>query len=141
MDTALESRFGSDAPSTRNVTALLERLTEVARRLGAVEDSAGEAEVASDTPDAPASAGGAVAATGGGAPGALRTREDALRELGRVAEFFRRTEPHSPLAYTLEEAVRRGRMTLPELLAEILPDEDTRNAMLSRLGIRPEGAQ
>jgi carbamoyltransferase len=59
----------------------------------------------------------------------------------RVAEFFRRTEPHSPLSYTLEEAVRRGRMTLAELLAEVMPDEEARHAMLSRLGIRPEATQ
>jgi hypothetical protein len=28
-------------------------------------------------------------------------------------------------------------MTLPELLAEVLPDETSRTAMLSSLGIRP----
>ena len=80
-------------------------------------------------------------AAAGGAAGPIRTREDALRELGRIADFFRATEPHSPLAYTLEEAVRRGRMTLPELLAEIIPDEEARFGMLSRLGIRPESTQ
>jgi type VI secretion system protein ImpA len=68
------------------------------------------------------------------------TRETALRELDRIAEYFRRTEPHSPLAYTLDEAVRRGRMSLSELLAEVLPDAAVRNAMLVRLGIRPEEA-
>ena len=70
--------------------------------------------------------------------GALLTRDAALRELDRIADYFRRTEPHSPLAYTLEEAARRGRMSLSELLAEVLPDADVRNAMLQRLGIRPE---
>jgi type VI secretion system protein ImpA len=66
------------------------------------------------------------------------TRDTALRELDRIADYFRRTEPHSPLAYTLDEAVRRGRMSLSELLAEVLPDADVRNGMLLRLGIRPE---
>jgi type VI secretion system protein ImpA len=51
------------------------------------------------------------------------TRDDMLRELERVADFFRRSEPHSPLAYTLEEAVRRGRLTWPELLSEVVPDD------------------
>jgi type VI secretion system protein ImpA len=59
-----------------------------------------------------------------------------LRDLGRIADFFRRTEPHSPLAYTLDEAVRRGRMSWPELLAEIVPDETARNQMLVQLGIK-----
>ena len=65
------------------------------------------------------------------------TREDMLRELERIAEFFRKTEPHSPLAYTLEEAVRRGRLTWPELLAEVVPDDKVRSGMLVMLGIRP----
>ena len=142
MDAALEARFGSDAPSTRNVTVVLDRIIEVARGLGAVEANADE-ETGVEAAGTPGETGTAASAAtaAGSAPGALRTREDALRELGRVADFFRRTEPHSPLAYTLEEAVRRGRLSLPELLAEILPDEDTRNAMLTRLGIRPEAAQ
>jgi type VI secretion system protein ImpA len=84
-------------------------------------------------------AGGAIAPAGRrAAPGEIASREDALRMLEQVARWFRRTEPHSPLAYTLEEAVRRGRMTLPELLAELMPDEGTRSAFLSSLGIRPE---
>jgi type VI secretion system protein ImpA len=141
METTLETWFGSDTPATRNVANLLERMIEVTRRLGGAEAAAEEpeaAEAAAGPAGAPAAAAGGG---GGGGPAVLRTREDALRELGRVAEFFRRTEPHSPLAYTLEEAVRRGRMTLPELLMEILPDEDTRSQMLSRLGIRPDTQQ
>ncbi|MGG5812357.1 type VI secretion system protein TssA [Falsiroseomonas sp. CW058] len=144
METTLETWFGGDAPATRNVTRLLERMIEVATRLGGAEAAGAGAEDPAEAATAAAVGGAApaaAAAAGAAAGGALRTRDDALRELGRVAEFFRRTEPHSPLAYTLEEAVRRGRMTLPELLAEILPDEETRNAMLSRLGIRPEAQQ
>lgn len=69
----------------------------------------------------------------------LAGRGDVLRELSRIADFFRRTEPHSPLAYTLDEAVRRGRMSLPDLLVELVPDVAVRNAMLGSLGIkRPE---
>jgi type VI secretion system protein ImpA len=67
----------------------------------------------------------------------IATREQAFRVLEEVAEFFRRTEPHSPLAHTLREAVRRGRLTWSELLEEIVPDFDARNAILSSLGIRP----
>ena len=70
-------------------------------------------------------------------PGQVASREDALRALGEIANFFRRTEPHSPLSYTLDEAVRRGRMTWPELLAEVVADTDTRNTILTTLGIRP----
>ena len=65
------------------------------------------------------------------------TREDMLRDLARIAEFFRRAEPQSPLSLTLEEAIRRARLSWPELLQEVVPNEDARNAMLVMLGIRP----
>ena len=58
------------------------------------------------------------------------------RQLEEIAEWFRRMEPHSPLAYTLTDAVRRARLPLPELLAEVLPDEAARTTMLTMLGIR-----
>ena len=52
----------------------------------------------------------------------VRTREDAFRALLQVADYFKRTEPHSPVAYSLEQAVRWGRMPLPELLTELIPE-------------------
>ncbi|MBC7939770.1 MAG: type VI secretion system protein TssA [Chitinophagaceae bacterium] len=134
LDQIAEARFGSEAPSLRKVTTLLEQMLAVVTRLGG-EPPAAELEAAA-TADG-ADAGDVAGASHGTARGAVLTREDALRELDRLADYFKRTEPHSPLAYTLEDAVRRGRLSLAELLAEVLPDEDARNAMLSRLGIRP----
>jgi type VI secretion system protein ImpA len=130
----VDSRFGSEAPSLRKVTNLLEQLLGVVTRLGG-EPTADQAAETAEAGDA-AAVGGTTVATGRGR-GEARTRDDALRELDRIAEYFRRTEPHSPLAYTLEEAVRRGRMSLAELLMEVLPDLETRNGMLARLGMRP----
>ena len=74
------------------------------------------------------------------APGQVLNREGALKQLEELSAWFRRTEPHSPLAYTLEEAVRRGRLTWPELLEELLTDKDVRDGLLVKLGIRPGAA-
>ncbi len=133
FDRVVDTRFGKEAPSLRKVTTLLERLLAVATKLGG-EPAVDEPEAAVEGTDTGTAAAGSASAPAGGA---LQTREDALRQLDRIADYFKRTEPHSPLAYTLEEAVRRGRMSLEELLIEVLPDEETRNGMLSRLGIRP----
>lgn len=133
LDRVVDLRFGSEAPAVRKVSALLDRMLEIIGRLGGIVAPEVAAEAAADGLEP-----GAVAGPGG-APGrgALVTREAALHELDRIAEYFRRTEPHSPLAYTLEDAVRRGRMTLSDLLAEVLPDKAVREGMLLRLGIRP----
>ncbi len=66
----------------------------------------------------------------------IMTRDDALDGLLKVADFFRRTEPHSPVSYALEQAVRWGRMPLPELLGDLISDSGVRDEMFRRLGIQ-----
>lgn len=138
LDQTLGASFGDAAPSLRKVRTLLDRLAEVIGRLGGMPGDESEAPAETAASDAPASAAQQGAGGGGGGPTGALTRESALRELDRIAEYFRRTEPHSPLAYTLEEAVRRGKMSLAELLAEVVPDLAVRNDMLRRLGMREE---
>lgn len=58
--------------------------------------------------------------------------------LTQVAKFLRRTEPHSPISYAIEQCVRWGTMSLPELLREILADEGARDSLFQRVGIREE---
>ncbi|MBW6400958.1 type VI secretion system protein TssA [Roseomonas sp. HJA6] len=142
MDTALGNRFGGNAPSTRRVSEALQSIIDLVTRIaGSPSEPTAAAEEEAHDADAgaPAVAGGgsgAVAAVGGGGPKPLRTREDAIRQLEDIANFFRKTEPHSPLAFTLDDAVRRARLPLPELLAEVLPDYSARRMLLTALGIR-----
>ena len=63
------------------------------------------------------------------------TREDAFRSLLQAAEFFRNTEPHSPVSYMLQQAVRFGRMDLPHLLQELIPDSEVLQRFAERTGI------
>ena len=145
----LEVRFGNDAPPTRRVAELLERMAAVANRLGG-EPEDGALAAAGETSEAAApgaegmAAGGMLGAASGGVAmgnvpvGSLANREQALRLLEQLSGFFQKTEPHSFLAYTLSDAARRGRMTLPELLSEVLQDETARHSMLTALGIRPQ---
>ena len=133
---ALDARAAANAPPTSRVRDVLERIVAVATRFtGADGETPAEAA-------AGAGAGGAAAAAVSSGEftavaGALASREEALRSLAAIAEFFRRTEPLSPLSYTLQEAVRRARMSWPELLEEIVPDIGQRVQILMSLGIRP----
>lgn len=140
MGEVLDAKAGQDSPSVRAVRELLDEVLTIAERFApAAEAEAPGAEEAGGS--APGDEAGADQA---GGPGVARgplvgavNREDMLRELSRIAAFFRRTEPQSPLGYTLEEAIRRGRMTWPELLAEIVSDTSVRDNILMQLGIRP----
>ncbi len=134
MTAVLETHAGPACPSTSNVRDLLVKMEAAASRFApdvppAAPSSDPHAGVA-----APASAPVAGLAP---QPGAPMGREDALRQLAAIAAWFRQHEPNSPLAYTLDEAVRRGRMSWPDLVAELMPDETTRNALLVSLGIKP----
>ncbi len=71
----------------------------------------------------------------------MQTREDAFRALLQVSDFFRRTEPHSPVSYAVEQAVRWGRMKLPELLAELVADDSTRREIYKRTGINTDSRE
>jgi len=137
MADTLDAIAGSEGPSTTRVRAVLEALLEVAGRFAPPE--AAEPEPSAPVEESVAADGSAPVAVAGG-PVVMQqapvTREDMLRELGKIADFFRRTEPHSPLSYTLDEAVRRGRLTLPELLEELVPDVNARGAILTQLGIK-----
>ena len=70
-----------------------------------------------------------------GKTGVIQSREDAIASLVRVASFFRKTEPHSPVSYALEQAVRWGKMPLPELLTDLVQDSVVRGEVFRRLGI------
>ena len=67
---------------------------------------------------------------------AIENREDGFRQLLEIADFFEKNEPQSPIAYTLKEVVRRGRLSFLELLGE-LADESSRLQILERSGINP----
>ena len=137
MASAIDERAGADGPSTTAIRDLLSSIIDAATRFAPAEAAAAVDAGAGAEEGAAASGGGSgfSGITAGAAAGA--TREDALRALGEIANYFRRTEPHSPLSYTLDEAVRRGRMNWPDLLAEVVADVDTRNNILTSLGIRP----
>jgi type VI secretion system protein ImpA len=64
-------------------------------------------------------------------------RKSAFAQIAKVADFFRRTEPHSPLSYLLERAVRWGDMTLPDLMKELLADSNSYFSYCKLVGIEP----
>lgn len=57
------------------------------------------------------------------ASGAIQNRADALKRLGDLAEFFRKNEPHSPVSYLIQRAVKWGDMPLESWLQDVIKDE------------------
>jgi type VI secretion system protein ImpA len=72
------------------------------------------------------------------APERIQSRDDAFQQLSKIAEYFRRTEPQSPIATAIEEVVRRGKLSFAELAAELIPDESARRNFMITAGIKPK---
>ena len=141
LGNALSDRAGRDAPSTRDIANVLTEIRDnvaafskelVDRvRAAAVQDSPGAAQTGGGRSTDPSTAAG----------GPVRGRDDALRVLQQVAEYFRKNEPHSPISTSLDEIVRRAKMPFAELLAELLPDPTAWRSALTSAGIKPPPVQ
>ncbi len=131
LASTMQGMQGSDSlPATGRVRDLLAGIRKIVERHVPAE----ELEPAPDD----VSAATEIEAARAEAPAARLqpSREAMLDEALRIAAAFRTSEPNSPFSYTLEEAVRRARLSWPELLREVMPDLSPRASVLSGLGIR-----
>src|SRR5690606_24346727 len=121
LQAAVDARLGTEGPSFTPVLDQLDHLqrtvTRFARDAGVLVD--GEPGEATDAAQ--------PQATGGEAPtgrsGPIASRRQALAQLREVAEFFRRTEPHSPVAYLADKAASWGEMPLHVWLKRVIKDD------------------
>lgn len=66
-------------------------------------------------------------------------RAEALARIVELAQFFRETEPHTPMAGALERVARWGKMPVDELMRELLPSEQARQVYGQLTGIDLNG--
>jgi type VI secretion system protein ImpA len=135
LDKLLNERCGTvRAPST---TFLREAISEAMRAilsLGGERPAIRALQGVEATATASKSAGPEEIAPGA-ASGPISSREEAFQRITEAADFFRRTEPHSVLAWQLDECVRWGKMSLPDLLRDLIPDASARGEFYRRVGI------
>jgi len=69
------------------------------------------------------------------ASGEIVDRDQAIQMLGKIAEFFYRTERHSPISYRIRDTIRWCKMDFPELLQLLLDgDSNSLAEMKKRVG-------
>jgi type VI secretion system protein ImpA len=117
IDARMRESAGSEAtPTFDPLAAQLASLDRVLKAQLAARPN-GDGATAENTDGG---AGGTVAAAG--TVGAIRTRQDATRALDAVADFFRQTEPSSPIPLFLDRAKRLVAKDFLEVLADIAPE-------------------
>jgi type VI secretion system protein ImpA len=131
MSALLDEKCGSYAPPSSNIRNILAEIASTLETVASAALSPAGTEVVA------VGDGQVTVVAGMVQSGPVQSREDAFRALLQVAEFFRRTEPHSPVSYALQQVVRWGRMPLPQLLSELIPESGTRDALFKWVGIQP----
>jgi type VI secretion system protein ImpA len=129
-----EKRFGEG--SAPNLIPLADVLADIHAHVSKLIPEP-VAEQPAEAADAAAAAGAAPAAAESRPGGPPVNREDALRRLDQVGEYFRTNEPHSPVALLVARAARWGRMPLEDVLKEVVQDQGALAKIWETLGIRP----
>jgi len=148
--TRLRELCGSDAPPSTKITELLDELSRTVRFVykdrieaaDAADAAAAASAVVADT-DSQAPEGVAVAQVvqlAGVRKGPITNREDALRSMEEAAKYFRQYEPHTPVAPGLERLIEWGRMTVAELMMELIPDSSARSLFSQYTGVKLDGS-
>lgn len=145
FDQLIDECFGREAPGLRSLDQALDNLHTMLERM--VKDK----RIAEPWPEdeqpvtAEAALPAAEADSAGGSPalarnvtGPVRNRQEALQRLAEVAAYFRQTEPHSPVSYLVQRAVRWGEMPLENWLGEVIKDSSVLEQLREMLGIRSE---
>jgi type VI secretion system protein ImpA len=106
---------------------------EVAMRVFAPQAIPVSAAPAADsTEETPAEGSVAVDATGSPAG-----REEAFRQLEKIAAYFERHDPHSLLATQIRNVVRLGRLPLADYYKELISDGSALQTLFKFVGIEP----
>jgi type VI secretion system protein ImpA len=131
----LDEKCGAnDSPPTSNIINALEEclgtINHIAKYKFPADESPEESEEDSSTSTSPSSGSAAVAS------GPVKSREQAFKSLTEISEFFRKTEPHSPISYILARAVKWGDMPLDSLIRELIPESSARDFYSSLTGVK-----
>ncbi len=138
LEKAVDARLGADGPSFGSARSALQNLVHFVTPAagggaGAVAPVA--EQHASTTPAAAPHANAALPS------GPLQTRTQALAQLRALAEFFRRTEPHSPVAYLADKAASWGEQPLHVWLKTVVKDAGALAHVDELLGIERDAGR
>lgn len=128
----------NDAPPVSNIINILGDCLGAVNHIGKYKLPSDDEENDSQALDSGGSNDGDTAGQSTQTSGPIKNREDAFKKLTEISEFFRKTEPHSPISYILKRAVKWGEMPLEDLMRELIPDSSARDAYGSLTGIQTD---
>lgn len=144
LQQVVDGHLGADGPGFVQAREALEQAAAEWQRLlrdaGVLSGQAASADAGWAAADAGGAASVAVQPASPAARGPIASRAQALQQLREVADYFRRTEPHSPVAYLADKAVQWGNMPLHEWLRVVLKDPGALAHVEELLGLVRQGS-
>ena len=138
LDAEMDAKFAKETPglgafkkSLDEIRTLVDLLVKEKQKAEPRDDESGGETGGEDGEAMAVSAGGGGFSASGGS---VRSRQEALKRLAEIADFFRHTEPHSPVSYAVQRAVKWGHMPLEAWLADVLKDGTALDSVREVLG-------
>ncbi|HEX5733781.1 MAG TPA: type VI secretion system protein TssA [Blastocatellia bacterium] len=136
LDAVMDEKFARQTPGLGDLRKTLDvvrsLIGNIVKEKRTSEPYPGELEEVTDGEAAPDEGGESVGLSAGGA---IRARHDAFRRLREVSEYFRINEPHSPVSYLVQRAIKWGQMPLESWLEDVIKDGLVLGSIRETLGL------
>jgi type VI secretion system protein ImpA len=137
LDAVMDEKFARQTPGLGDLRKTLDAVRSLIGNIvkekrvsepypGELEEIADSQGVSDDNPQR----------AGFSANGSIRARQDAFRRLAEVSEYFRINEPHSPVSYLVQRAIKWGQMPLESWLEDVIKDGMVLGAIRETLGLQ-----
>jgi len=111
-----------NAPNLDDLSQLLKGINRALTEKIAARTGNGSIAAAAADGDGAAAGDGGGGAGSAGHSGAIRSREDVVRAIDRICEYYQRNEPSSPVPLLLRRARRLVAKDFMEILRDMVPD-------------------
>lgn len=140
LDRVMDEKFARETPGLGALTKALDEIHTLAEKLvkekRILEPDPAGPEEAADASGEPQNGSAGHHAAAGGTTGPIKTRQDAFRRLAEVVNYLRQTEPHSPVSYLVERAIRWGQMPLDLWLEDVIKEGGALETLRETLGLK-----
>lgn len=137
LERILDAKLGNDGPSFSALKDVLDTIQSTIARYGA---DVGLKLLGSEAVESSSTIARAADSSSLGQPVSdfqetIHSREQALNQLRKIAEFFRLTEPHSPVAYLADKAAGWGDLPLHSWIKTVVKDPNSLLFIEEMLGV------
>lgn len=136
LERIADERLGKDSPGFSNARDAVESMLRVMPSTAAAPAPTAAAPDSGASISAEHGHAPAAAPAPAGPPGAISTRAQAIDQLRAVAQFFRRTEPHSPVSYFADKAANAADQDLHSWLRSVVKDAGSLAHIEELLGVQ-----